>query len=40
MMEGAKNVDHLIKYYSESPLNNDFINFAKYCGDISVNDLS
>jgi len=29
----------LIKYYSESPLNKDFVNFAKYCGDLQVNDL-
>ena len=37
--ESAKNGDQLIKYYSESPLNKGSVNFAKYCGDIQVNDL-
>jgi hypothetical protein len=37
--ENGKNVDQLIKYYSESPMNKEFINFAKYCGDIQFNDL-
>jgi hypothetical protein len=39
MVESAKNVDQLIKYYSESPMNKDSINFGKYCGDIQVSEL-
>lgn len=39
MVESAKNVDQLIIYYSESPMNKDFVNFSKYCGDIQANDL-
>ena len=32
--ESAKNIDQLIKYYSESPLKGDPFHWAKYCGDI------
>lgn len=39
MKESAKNVDQLIKYYSESPMNTDFVDFFKFCGDIQANDL-
>lgn len=39
MNESAKNVDQLIKYYSESPMNREFINFSKYCGDLQFNDI-
>jgi len=37
--ESAKNVDQLIKYYSESPLKGDTDYLVKYCGDTQVNDL-
>lgn len=37
--ESAKNVDQLIKYYSESPLKNGPAYLVKYCEDTQVNDL-
>jgi hypothetical protein len=36
--ESAKNIDQLIKYYSESPLKGDPFHWAKYCGDTPVMD--
>lgn len=39
MAESAKNVHQLIKYYSESHMNKDSINFSKYSGDLKINDL-
>lgn len=38
MNASAKNVNQLIKYYSESPMNKDLVNFFKYCEDIQEND--
>jgi hypothetical protein len=39
MNESAKNINQLVKYYSESPLNGDLFHWAKYCVDTPVMDI-